>query len=156
MQKADDVTIVSLRREHIARIAQLEQQCFSDPWSEGLITSELENPLARWYVLVDGDDVRAYVATMLIFDELHITNVVVSPSCRRSGYAKRLVTLALEQAKAHGAVSATLEVRQSNISARALYEKMGFEQVGIRPKYYHDPDESAVLMTLDMNKKEQL
>ena len=140
--------IVPLQPRHIAQVADIERRVFSDPWSEGLLRAELENPLARWFVLESGGRVCGYVSTLDICGEVHVTNVAVPPEYRRRGIARELLRCAVDFARSTGAFSMTLEVRRSNAPAIALYRGFGFEPVGLRPRYYENPREDALLMTL--------
>lgn len=131
-------------------IAALEKVCFSDPWSlESVMHDLCENPLA-WYMVAEDKEtgtVAGYAGIWVIAGEGHITNVAVAPEYRRCGIGQMLVDGLRETGGTRGAVSFTLEVRESNTGAIALYEKKGFDQVGVRPHYYSD-GENAVIMWL--------
>ncbi len=131
---------------HVPQIAALEKQCFRDPWSEGSIASELKNPLALWLVAMEGDTVAGYIGSQTVFPESDMMNVAVSPAFRRQGVGERLVLALCEELKRAGNESLTLEVRASNEAAVALYEKLGFTQVGLRKNYYRNPREDARIM----------
>lgn len=131
---------------HISQIAALEKMCFSDPWSEKSIASELDNPLALWLVAVEEDTVCGYIGSQTVMDETDMMNVAVHPEYRRQGIAESLVNNLVEELCKVGSHSLTLEVRASNISAQRLYEKLGFLQVGKRPKYYRNPREDALIL----------
>ena len=88
---------------------------------------------------------RAYCIGQLVVDELHIHTLAVAPPWRRAGLARRLLRTALREAGALGARSATLEARRSNGAARQLYEGAGFTPSGVRPGYYADPKEDALI-----------
>lgn len=138
--------IVTMNADHVAQIAALEQLCFTTPWSEKSVASELNNELALWLVALDGDDVMGYVGSQAVLGEADMMNVAVHPDYRRQGVAEALVT-ALEQALAEkGNHSLTLEVRVSNVPAIKLYEKLGFSQVGLRKNYYRNPKEDALIL----------
>ena len=130
---------------HVPQIARLETQCFSDPWSEKSIASELENPLSLWLVALSGDTVVGYVGSQSVLGEADMMNIAVDEACRRQGIGKNLVLNLVEQLKEQGIHSLSLEVRQSNAPAIALYEEMGFQQVGLRPNYYRNPKENAMI-----------
>ena len=137
------IELCPLQPRHIPAVAAAEKQCFSDPWSENMLREELHNPLSRWFVLTQDGDVAGYLATL----EVHITNVAVLPSCRRKGLGRALLSAAIGYARGQGAFCLTLEVRESNAPAIALYRAFGFEMVGRRRRYYQDPEEDALLMT---------
>ena len=130
----------------VAQIAELEKVCFSDPWSEKSIASELENDLSVWLVAVEGETVAGYVGSQSVLGETDMMNIAVSPDYRRRGIGEKLVTELVTQLKAGGNRSLMLEVRASNTPAQKLYEKLGFQMVGRRPRYYHNPKEDALIL----------
>ena len=138
--------IIQMTSAHISTIAELEKICFSDPWSENSVASELKNPLSLWLVAVEGDRLAGYIGSQSVEGEADVMNVAVHPDFRRRGIAEelclRLVTI-LNERNIH---SLTLEVRASNAPAIALYEKLGFALVGRRPNYYRHPKEDAHIM----------
>lgn len=131
---------------HVAQIAALETICFSDPWSQRSIASELENPLSFWLVAVEGDTVAGYIGSQTVLDETDMMNVAVHPDFRRRGIAEALVTGLVAQLKTMGSRCLTLEVRASNAPAIALYEKLGFTEIGRRKNYYRNPREDALIL----------
>ena len=138
--------IEKMTQIHVQQVALLEKLCFSDPWSEKSVAGELENPLAYWLVAVEEDMVVGYIGSQTVLDETDMMNVAVHPDHRRKGIAEALV-MELEKAlKDLGSHSLTLEVRESNEPARKLYEKLGFVQVGKRPRYYRNPREDALIL----------
>lgn len=133
--------------EDIDRVFEIESQSFKTPWSkESFYTEVKENTLATYLVLTLDDAVIGFGGMWLIMDEIHITNVAVAPEHRGQGYSKTLITDMIRYAKEKGFQHMTLEVRVSNAVAIALYEKFGFEGAGIRPKYYVDTGEDALVM----------
>ena len=130
----------------IDQLAELEKLCFADPWSVSAFSYELNNPLSLWLVAVDGDTVAAYVGSQTVMGESDMMNVAVAPKYRRQGIAEQLIVELIQQLKARDSQSLTLEVRQSNLPAISLYEKLGFVQVGCRPRYYRNPKEDALIM----------
>ena len=144
------LTIAAMRLEDLAEVQRIEQASFSTPWPENAYRSELEtNRLASYLVArVDGEIV-AYGGMWLMVDEAHITTFAVHPDWRRQRIGERLLLAFLDMAVDRGAREATLEVRLSNISARRLYEKYGFRPVGLRPRYYSDDNEDALIMTTE-------
>ena len=138
--------IVEMTVDHVLQVAQLEMLCFSDPWSEKSIASELTNKLALWLVAEENGAVAGYIGSQTVPDESDMMNVAVHPDFRRQGIAEALVTALCEALKKQGSVSLTLEVRASNEPAKALYEKLGFELVGRRPNYYRNPKEDALIL----------
>ena len=141
--------IVPMDRGHIPQIAALERECFSTPWSENMLSDALFDPKASFIVAEDGEGgVLGYAGLQVVLDEGYITNVAVSPDCRRQGIGRALIAELTEQAKRAGLAFVTLEVRASNMPAIALYEGAGFRRVGMRRNFYTAPTEDAVLMTL--------
>lgn len=135
---------------HISQIAQLEKLCFSDPWSENSVASELKNPLSLWLVALDGDTVAGYIGSQSVLDGADIMNVAVHPDYRRQGIGRDLVLALVSALQENGIRFLMLEVRQSNAPAIALYEKLGFQQVGMRPNYYRNPKENALIMRKEL------
>lgn len=137
---------IKMDERHTAQVAKLEACCFSSPWSEKSIVSELTNPLSLWIVAVDGDTVVGYVGSQSVLGEADMMNLAVEPAYRRKGIAEQLVNTLIAHLKSRDVHCITLEVRASNTAAIALYQKMGFEQVGCRPGYYSNPREDALIL----------
>lgn len=138
--------IVKMEPPHVCQVAALEKVCFSDPWSEKSVASELENPLSLWLVAMDGDTVAGYIGSQSVMGESDMMNVAVAPEYRRQGVAAALVTALVEELAKAGNHSLTLEVRASNFPAITLYEKLGFSQVGCRKNYYRNPKEDGLIL----------
>ena len=130
----------------IEQIAELEKLCFADPWSVSAFSYELNNPLSLWLVAVEGDTVAGYVGSQTVMGESDMMNVAVAPEYRRQGIAEQLIIDLIRQLNDRNSKSLALEVRQSNLPAISLYEKLGFVQVGCRPRYYRNPKEDALIM----------
>ena len=135
-----------MENRDVAQIAALEQQCFSEPWSETSVAGELTNPLSYWLVARDGGYLAGYVGSQTVLGESDMMNLAVSPDYRRRGIGENLVESLIRDLKKQGSHCLTLEVRESNLAARALYEKLGFVQIGLRPGYYHKPKENACIL----------
>ena len=134
---------------HVSQIAELEKLCFSDPWSEKSIETEISCRLSLWLVAMEGARVVGYVGSQTVIDESDMMNIAVHPDYRRRGIAEALVG-ALEKAlRQRGSRALTLEVRDSNVPAITLYEKLGFTQVGLRKNYYRRPKEDACILRLE-------
>ena len=138
--------IVNMNESHVAQVAELEKICFSDPWSENSVASELKNPLSCWLVAEEDSAVAGYIGSQTVVDESDMMNVAVHPDHRRKGVAEKLVMELVEALKKRDSRCLTLEVRASNEPARALYEKLGFVQVGLRKNYYRNPREDALIL----------
>ena len=134
----------------VSAIAELEKLCFSDPWSENSIASEVENPLSYWLVAEINGVVAGYVGSQTVLDASDMMNLAVAPDFRRKGIGQALVNALVEHLQKNNVIALLLEVRVSNAPAIALYESLGFEQVGRRPKYYHNPREDALILRKDL------
>ena len=132
-------------------VADLEAASFTNPWTRDMLSGELaRNPFARVYVLrFPGIRVAAFCACWLVVDELHVNTIAVAEEYRRQGLALALMRHILTAVGAEGVKRATLEVRRSNVTAQKLYERLGFVQAGVRPGYYTQPDEDALILWRD-------
>lgn len=125
----------------------IERASFTAPWPPESYRNDLEtNRLAQYLVARVGDEIAAYGGMWLMIDEGHIITFAVHPAWRRQHVGERLLLAFLDLASDRGAHEATLEVRLSNLPARRLYEKFGFRPVGLRPRYYSDNNEDAIIM----------
>ena len=140
--------IVPMEPGHIAQVAAMERENFSAPWDEASLRSELENPLALWLVALDGETVAGYIGSQSVLGESDMMNLAVRPDHRRRGVGKALVERLLWELGEENHCL-TLEVRASNEAAIALYDGLGFRQVGRRPKYYLNPPEDALILRKD-------
>ncbi len=143
-------TLVPMTADHLDEMAELEQVCFSAPWSRAMLAEELKN-LAAAYVVAEAENgaVLGYAGLHAVADEGYITNVAVRPECRRQGVATALLKVFFRFAAARRLRFLTLEARASNKAARALYAGLGFREAGVRRNYYETPREDAVLLTKD-------
>jgi ribosomal-protein-alanine N-acetyltransferase len=144
------LVIEPMRVTDLAAVQEIELASFTTPWPPHAYRSELEsNRLATYLVVRAGDEVVAYAGMWVMVDEAHITTFAVHPAWRRRRVGERLLVALLDLALARRAREATLEVRLSNLAARRLYEKYGFRPVGLRPRYYSDDGEDALIMTTE-------
>jgi ribosomal-protein-alanine N-acetyltransferase len=135
--------------DNVSGVAELEKQNFSDGWSEASLREELDNPYALYLVALDDSDVVIGAAGLIqSMDEADIMNVSIAKDARRQGIASKLLTALLDEGKKRGINAFTLEVRETNTSARALYEKFGFENAGTRKDFYTNPADNAVIYWL--------
>ncbi|MFI5330812.1 MAG: ribosomal protein S18-alanine N-acetyltransferase [Desulfobaccales bacterium] len=136
----------------VRAIFAIEKESFPTPWSRWTFLAELTQPIS--YFLVIGPappepwKVWGYIVYWVAAEEMHLLNLAVHPEQRRRGIARVLLSHALERSRNLGATVAWLEVRPSNASARALYKSFGFKEVGLRPGYYDDTKEDAILLAL--------
>ena len=140
------IKITNMTAAHVSSVAELEKVCFSAPWSENSVASELNNPLALWLVAVENDRLAGYIGSQSVEGEADVMNVAVHPDFRRRGIAEELCRQLVSVLNERDVHSLTLEVRASNAPAIALYEKLGFTLVGRRPNYYRHPKEDALIM----------
>ncbi len=144
------VVVDRMTVDDLAAVHEIERESFSTPWPAHAYRQELEqNKLAHYIVARYGDQIVGFAGTWLLVDEAHVTTFATRATWRRQGIGERLLVALLDMAVARGANEATLEVRPSNMPARRLYEKFGFKVVGVRPRYYTDNNEDALIMTTD-------
>ena len=134
--------------DDLTAVAALEAESFTNPWTREMLERELAEPTAaRVYVLRLPDrPVAAFCACWIVADELHVNTLAVHPDLRRQGLGLALMRHVVEDAAAGGARRATLEVRRSNLPALRLYELLGFTVSGVRPRYYTQPEEDALIL----------
>ena len=136
--------------DDLPAVQAIEAASFTSPWPAHAYQSELEtNRMAHYLVARLGDRLVGYGGMWLMVDEAHITTFAVHPAVRRQRIGERLLLAFMDLAIERGAHEATLEVRLSNLPARRLYEKYGFRPVGLRPRYYTDDNEDALIMTTE-------
>lgn len=146
-----DIHIIPMSEGEIAGIAELEKECFAEPWSAPSLKEELSNENARFFAAVQGGEVVGYIGCILVCGEGSITNVAVKKSARRTGVASCLLEALISALKKEGAESIFLEVRLSNTPAQKLYEKFNFCVCGERRDFYRNPTENAYIMKLLLN-----
>ncbi|MBO5929237.1 MAG: ribosomal protein S18-alanine N-acetyltransferase [Clostridia bacterium] len=146
------ITVVPMTDEHIPALARLEALCFADPWSESALHEELDNPCSHFLTALVDNKVVGYLGCHHIADEGFIANIAVSPAMRRQGVARALVSSAIENGSSLSRL--TLEVRQSNAAAIALYQSFGFVGEGARPRFYSHPTEDALIYSYYYPKSE--
>jgi ribosomal-protein-alanine N-acetyltransferase len=136
--------------DDVPAVHRIERASFPVPWPDYAFRQELQtNRLAHYMIVRIGKETVAYGGLWLMVDEAHITTFAVLPLWRRHGIGGRLMLELMKLARDLGARVATLEVRLSNQPARALYHRFGFRPVGVRPRYYSDNGEDALIMTTD-------
>ena len=143
-----DYRIVDVEERHIAQLAELEERCFSAPWTPDQLRGQMKDSLHEFIAAEAADGaVLGYVGMTYVVDEGYISNVAAAPEHRRQGIGEKLVAELVRRAEELELAFVTLEVRRSNTPAIALYKKMGFSPVGLRKNYYDLPKEDAILMT---------
>jgi len=137
--------------EDVPRIMEIEKDGFRHPWSRELIERELQHAWSR-VLLADGGEgggerIVGYIVFWIVHDEVHVLNVATAVEARRRGVGRALMAEAEAEGRRRGARLSTLEVRRSNVSAIALYLSIGYREVGVRPRYYAEENEDALVMT---------
>ena len=140
--------ILPILESDAKELAELDKKCFSVPWSEKSFEDESKNKIAVYYVAKIDEKIVGYAGFWHVADEGDITNIAVSPECRRQGIASKLLEQLIAEAKQRKLELLTLEVRESNVAAITLYERYGFEKIGKRKRFYTNPEEDALIMTL--------
>ena len=139
-----------MRLSDLPAVMETDRRSFPTPWSEEIWRQEITGPFGLYLVLEEGDNLSGHIGLKLISGEAHVVTLAVRPERRRRGFARALIEAALGDPVSAGARYLHLEVRSSNVAARVLYRSLGFDETGVRPRYYGDED--ALLMTLDLIK----
>lgn len=152
MNSFDPYTVESMRPADIDDVIRVETSCYPCPWTPEMFLQELQREQAHIEVLRRQRDkqVVGFINHWAVLDELHMLNVAVLPQERRQGHARRLIEHMLAFARQSSCRVVMLEVRRSNESALAMYRNFGFSSVGVRPGYYADNNEDAILMNLQL------
>ncbi|HUU50901.1 MAG TPA: ribosomal protein S18-alanine N-acetyltransferase [Nitrospinota bacterium] len=151
-----DIDVVEMVEGDLNEVLEIEKTSFSSPWSKETFLIELkENEFSRILLAKAKDKsiyrgILGYCCYWIISDEIHITNIAIHSRYRRRGIGEQLLRFLIKEAIKIGAKLITLELRISNVSARALYKKLGFIPVAIRKKYYTIPKEDALIMLLKL------
>ena len=140
------LTVRQMEEADLGSVARIEASIFSKPWSEEGFRASLRLPNTVYLVALQDGILAGYIGMLYVLDEGEITNVAVSEEFRRQGIGEQLLCSLLKAGRTEGVVSFTLEVRESNGSARRLYRKLGFQEEGIRKNFYEKPTEDAILM----------
>src|SRR5438477_10972583 len=142
-----EVEVTPMRRRHIPAVLRIEGRVYPRPWSAGLFLSELAQKASRAYFVAWHDGkVVGYGGVMILGDEGHVTNVAVDPDYHRNRVGTRLLLRLVDESRARGVRSMTLEVRRANSGAQTMYRKFGFQTVGVRRGYYVETGEDAYIM----------
>lgn len=142
---------VALRRAgkgDVERVLEIEKEGFLHPWSRELVERELDHSWSRLLLAEDGPGgaVVGYIVFWIVHDEVHVLNVATALAARRRGVGRALMEASEEEGRRHGARLSTLEVRRSNEAAIALYLALGYRRIGVRPNYYAEEKEDAIVM----------
>lgn len=138
----------------VPAVMEIEREAFSNPWSLEMVKKELTQEWSTVLLLEEstpwGWELRAFGIFWIVADEVHVLNVATHVASRRKGLGRRIMDEVIATARARRCRLATLEVRRSNVAAITLYTRVGFRTVGMRPKYYGDNQEDAVVMNMDL------
>ncbi len=138
-----------MTREDVPAVSAVDRLCFTLHWSENSFAAETTNTVGRYLVAELDGRIVGYIGAHVIMDEAHVTTFGVHPDCRRRGIGERLLVEMLRRAMDAGCRRVTLEVRESNLGAQALYRRYGFAPISRRRAYYSDDQEDAVVMWID-------
>lgn len=144
MSSSADLTIVELTADHLHDVLPIERDSFKDPWSLASFRNFIVLYRTSWVAVRDGK-VVGYLVTQWVLDEIHILNIAIHNYERRKGIASFMLDFLFERAVNQKMADVYLEVRESNESARALYSRYGFAELGIRKSYYHDGEDALVM-----------
>ena len=145
--------IVPMTERDVPAVLAVAEASFARPWTR----DELEKELARdWAVLRvlrpgQGAPVASFVALWVVRDEIHVLSIATHPAARRRGYARYIMEEVLSLARARHVRWVTLEVRRRNVAALGLYKGLGFAAIGVRPRYYVEDGEDAIVMLLELD-----
>ncbi len=147
----EKLQIRRMNLQDVDLVLQVEKRSFTAPWSrQAFMTELIDNHLARYIVAEYEERIVGYAGLWLIVDEGHVTNIAVDPDFRGKRLGEKLLKTLISICIAQGGKRMTLEVRTSNHVAQKLYEKYGFEHVGVRKGYYTDNREDALIMWADL------
>ena len=132
--------------EDLDEVLAIEGVSFPTPWSENMFREELDSPLCHDLVAVSSRQIAGYISFLIVLDEVHLRNIAVRDDMKRLGVASRMTAEMFRISSRVGARWCTLEVRKSNRAAIKLYKKFGFVISGVRPRYYTDTHEDALIM----------
>ncbi|MFH1336024.1 MAG: ribosomal protein S18-alanine N-acetyltransferase [Candidatus Zixiibacteriota bacterium] len=150
LKELDQITVQRMTHEDLDEIARLEKICFSDPWNRKCFEEELEHQFCMPLVVRLDHQVVGYACLWHVDEQMEIANFAVSPEFRRRGIGRRLMEEVLLESRERGCTSVILSVRESNLSAKNLYEEFGYVEVGRRKRYYRYPVEDAVIMVKEL------
>lgn len=141
------IIVREMKINDLEKVLEIENKSFTTPWSEDAFKMEIEkNMLSKYIVVEENGEIIGYGGVWIIVDEGHITNIAVHPDYRGRGIGNYIVEGLIDICEKNGIYNMTLEVRVSNYVAQSLYRKYGFKEAGIRPRYYSDTNEDALIM----------
>lgn len=144
-----EIRVLPLQGDTIKKAAELEALTLEEAWSAEQIAETIKRN-GCYFAAFSAEKFLGHGGFTFAADEGYITNIAVSPEARRQGVATKIIGAMVKEAKKRGLAFLSLEVRESNVFAVRLYEKTGFTVRGVRPKFYSNPLENAVIMTKDI------
>jgi ribosomal-protein-alanine N-acetyltransferase len=151
--QTDPITFRHANLSDLDAILKIEQSSFPAPWPRSVIAGEIDGrSWSRVTIATHDDTLLGYIVYWIITTEVHLLNLAVDPIWRRNGIAKKLMAYLIETSQSDSLAEILLEVRLSNLAAKNLYRQLGFEEIAIRPKYYSDNLEDALVMLLQLDK----
>lgn len=148
-QQDDRIYLLDMVPGDLDEVMAIEDESFPVPWSRNFFERELALKFSRTFIAREGGvtgEVMGYAVVWFVADELHLLNIAVAPQHRRKGAARLLLERVIGEARERECELVVLEVRKSGMPAQKLYQSMGFAPVGIRPRYYSDNGEDAIVM----------
>ena len=143
-----NLSIQLMKEKDVDEVLHISNLSLKDSWSRESLLKEVTNPLAKYFLVKDDENILGFAGVWIIFDEGHITNVAIHPDYRGNGLGKYLMNSLIEGCISQNCNSITLEVWESNLPALKLYDKLGFKVAGKRKRYYSDNGEDAIIMWL--------
>lgn len=151
MTGAGELTVREGGPLDLAQVIAIENSSFTDPWSPESLLGELMGDRLRLPLVAErAGEVVGFLMAWRVADQLHVLNIAAAPGCRREGIGTALLREAARQGIEQGLLEATLEVRRSNTAGRAFYRRHGFHETGVRPRYYADNGEDAIILDCDL------
>jgi len=149
------ISLVKINHEnyhlYIERIHEIENLSFSSPWSLHAFLEEIQNPISHLWSVMEDKTLIGQICFWMFDREIQVIKLAVHPKKRKRGLGHYLLTKMIEDCISKGIPNIWLEVRRSNLAAKSLYHKFGFEAVGCRPRYYTDTNEDAIIMALTLS-----
>lgn len=139
------MNIEKFEEKHLDGVEEIEKICFVHPWSRADLQNQISLDTSHFLVATVNGEAAGYMGLQIFGGEGYVTNVAVLPEYRKQGIAESLVRAQMKNKMSF----ITLEVRESNAPAVSLYTKCGFKNVGVRPNFYTDPTENAIIMTYE-------
>lgn len=155
MTVQQEIAVRPMTVEDIAAVVDIEKKSFATPWTPHAFRLEMKNKLAVYRVVEVDGRVAAYGGMWLIIDEAHVTNIAVHPDYRGRQLGRKIMEVLMAEARHRKLLRMTLEVRRQNHVAIALYKHLGFLLAGIRPGYYQDTGEDALIMWVEFSSGSQ-